>query len=107
MNDGYDDNWIKQCVLTDLLATAYLPNVQEEHLTTYFEKVLIYIKRGIYSVHFKEMNLFKKLFFEKGALFLPASWAVIEKYLKKTISNPMCAVKDRKMDYTYIFVYRF
>ena len=38
-----------------------------------FEKVIICIERGLFSVYFKEMNLFKILFFEKGVLFLPAS----------------------------------
>ena len=45
----------------------------EEHLTTYFEKVLSCIERSIYSVYIKEMNFLKILFLEKGVLFLPAS----------------------------------
>ena len=37
----------------------------EEHLTTYFWKVLMCIERGQYSVYFKEMNLFENFIFWK------------------------------------------
>ena len=43
-----------------------------------FEKVLICIERGMYSVHFKEMSLFKNF---KSVLFSPASLAVPTLYL--------------------------
>ena len=61
------------------LKTRHLSAIQNTKKSTswhIFEKVLICIERGMYSGYFKEMNLFKKLFFEKGVFFLPASWAV-------------------------------
>ena len=53
-----------------------------------FEKVLICIERGMYSVHFKEMNLFKKYIFLKKVFFFFTS--------QLSCSHPLASLEKKR-----------
>ena len=60
-------------LLFSYLVMLFYPGVahqflSEEHFITYFQKVLICIKKGLSSVYFKEMKILTNSFFEKGVL---------------------------------------
>ena len=59
----------------------------EEPLRHIFEKVLICIERGMYSVHFKEMNLFKNNIFWKGCSFFTS---------QLSCSHPLASLENKR-----------